>query len=87
MAVISGQITVGTTAVGIDGLSTNYYHLHVHNSSNTKNLYLGGPDLTISNGLLIPGLDSFEVTVSPNTQVYCISDSGSHLISWLRMDI
>jgi hypothetical protein len=87
MAISSGQITVGLTRVAIDGVSTNPFHLHIHNNENTKSLYIGGPDLTISNGLKIPAGDSLEVIIAPNDQLYVVSDSGTHLISWLRMDV
>lgn len=87
MAVTSGQITVGLTAVAIDGVYTNPYHLHVHNNEQTKNLFIGGPDVTISNGLKLPGGDSLEVTLAPNDQVWVVSDSGTHVISWLRLDV
>jgi hypothetical protein len=87
MAITSGQITVGLTPVAIDGVSTNPFHLHIHNNDNTKNLYIGGSDVSISNGLKLPSGDSLEVIIAPNDQIYVVSSSGTHLISWLRMDV
>lgn len=87
MAVTSGQMTVGLTAVTIDGVFTNPYRLHVHNNEQTKNLFVGGPNVTISNGLRLSGGDSLEVIVAPNDQLYVVSDQGTHVISWLRMDV
>ena len=87
MAITSGQIQVGLTAVAIDGVYTNPYHLHIHNNEQTKTLYVGGPNVTISNGLQLPGVDSLEVIIAPNDQLWVVSDSGTHLISWLRMDV
>lgn len=87
MAVTSGQQTIGTTRVAIDGVFTNPYRLHLHNMDNTKKLFIGGSDVTISNGLALQGLDSLEVIVSPNEQLYVVSETGGHLISWLRMDV
>lgn len=87
MAISSGQIVVGLTPTTIDGVYTNPYHLHIHNNEQTKNLFIGGPDVTIANGLKLPGGDSLEVIIAPNNQLYVVSDSGTHTISWLRMDV
>jgi len=83
----SGQQTVGLTAVAIDGVSTNPYRLHLHNNDNTKNLYVGNSNVTTSNGLKLDGGMILEFVVSPNSQLYVVSDSGSHQISWLRIDV
>lgn len=87
MAVTSGQQTIGTTRVAIDGVFTNPYRLHVHNMDNTKKLFVGGGNVTIANGFTLQGLDSLEIIVSPNEQLYVVSESGDHPISWLRMDV
>lgn len=87
MAITSGQITVGLTPSAIDGVFTNPYHLHIHNNEQTKNLFIGGPNVTITNGLQLSGGDSLEVTIAPNDQLFVVSDSGTHLVSWLRMDV
>ena len=87
MAVTSGQITVGLIPSAIDGVFTNPYRLHIHNNEQTKNLFIGGSGVTISNGLQLPAGDSLEVIVAPNDQLYVVSDSGTHLVSWLRMDV
>jgi hypothetical protein len=87
MAVTSGQQTIGTTRVAIDGVSTNPYRLRVHNMSNTQNLFLGGSDVTANSGLELHSHESFEIIVSPNEQIYIVASSGNHEISWLRMDV
>ena len=87
MAVISGQLTVGQTRLAVDGVSTNPYRLHIHNMSNTSNLFLGGGDVTASNGLELHSHESFEIIVSPNEQIFVVASSGNHDVSWLRMDV
>ena len=42
MPLTSGQTTVGTVAVQIDGADENPSFIHLHNNDNTKTLYLGG---------------------------------------------
>lgn len=84
MGINSGQITVGTSRVGVDGSSTNPSQLHIHNMDNTKVLYIGGSDVTIANGFALQKLDSVELTLNAGEAVYAISEVGTHLISWLR---
>jgi hypothetical protein len=55
--------------------------------SNTQNLFLGGSDVTVSNGLELHSHESFEIIVSPNEQIFIIATSGNHDVSWLRMDV
>jgi hypothetical protein len=87
MAVTSGQLTVGQTRLAIDGVSVNPYRLRIHNMSNTQNLFLGGSDVTVSNGLELHSHESFEIIVSPNEQIFIIGTSGNHDVAWLRMDV
>lgn len=44
----SGHQTVGTARVQIDGLHTQWSHIHIRNDDTTKTLYIGGPDVTSS---------------------------------------
>jgi hypothetical protein len=85
MAISSGQVTVGTTRVQIDGTSTSVYRLHIHNNDNQINLYLGGSDVTTSNGLILEKSDSTEIQVPPGDSVWVVSSSTSHLVSWLKV--
>jgi hypothetical protein len=85
MPISSGQITVGTTRVQIDGTSASVYRLHIHNNDNQVNLYLGGSDVTTSNGLILEKTDSTEIQVSPGDSVWVVSSSNNHLVSYLKV--
>jgi hypothetical protein len=87
MAISSGQQIIGVTPVSIDGVSTNPYRLHLHNNDNTKKLFVGNSNVTISNGMVMDGGVVLEFIVSPNQQLYCVSETGTHAISWLRIDV
>jgi hypothetical protein len=84
MALTSGQITVGTSASIISGLSSNPSRLHIHNNDNTNDLFIGNASVTTSNGLRLMKLDSLELIMNPGESVYAISAGGSHAASWLR---
>jgi hypothetical protein len=85
MPVTSGQITAGTTAIEIDGSCISNYRLHIHNDDNQASLYLGGPDVTTSNGLRLEKLDSTELMLSPNDTLWIVSSSTNHLVSYLKI--
>jgi hypothetical protein len=87
MAISSGQQVIGVTPVAIDGVSTNPYRLHLHNNDNTKALFVGNSDVTVANGMKMDGGAVLEFMISPNQQLHVVSDSGSHTISWLRIDV
>lgn len=79
----TGQITVGSTAVPVDGVSVDPMRLHIHNNDNTNNLVLGGSDVSLTTGLLIPKLDSIELTLNPGEQVWVMSSNSSIQVSYL----
>ena len=87
MAITSGQTTVGLTATHIDGASVNPVRLHIHNSDNTNNLYLGNESVTATTGLELLKLDSIELQLNAGETLYAISTSGSHVVSWLKQSM
>jgi len=84
MAISTGHVLVGTTPVQIDGQSPNPSRLHIHNMDNTKVLYVGNGNVSITTGLVLEKLDSLEIMLNPGEALYAVSETGSHLISWLR---
>ena len=86
MAITSGQITVGTAIAQIDGTSTNPFKLHIHNNEATTTLYVGGANLTTSNGLRLESKDSLEMQMNPGESIFIVSTSNNHDVSWLRQD-
>jgi hypothetical protein len=87
VAITSGQITVGTSRVQVDGSSANPSSIHIHNNDNTNDLFLGNGEVTTSNGLRLQKLDSIELTLNPGESLYAISAGGSHSASWLRQTL
>jgi hypothetical protein len=82
--ITTGQVTVGTVATQIDGTSVSNFKLHIHNMDNTDTLYIGGEDVTTSNGLGLVKLDSIELECYPSERVFVIATKPGHLISFLR---
>lgn len=84
MAITTGQVTVGTTRVQIDGTSTSSFKLHIHNLDNTDTLFIGGADVTVSNGLGLSKQDSIELECYPLESVWVVSTKAGHIVSYLK---
>lgn len=85
--ITTGQIMAGTTATQIDGMTVNAARIYVHNMDTTKSLYIGGPDVTISNGFAIDKSSVQDFLVFPDQGLYVVSENGGHLISYMRMPV
>jgi diaminopimelate epimerase len=84
MPLFSGQTSVGTAATLIDGIAyNNPVLLHIHNNDNTASVYIGGPDVTTSNGLRLVKEDSLEITLHQANTIYCVSTKSGHVVSWI----
>jgi len=88
MSLFSGQTSVGTAATLIDGIAyNNPVLLHIHNNDNTDAIYIGGPDVTISNGLKLLKQDSLEITLHQANTIYCVSSKSGHIVSWIAQKL
>ena len=86
MDICSGQMTVGTTATIIDGTSVSNFRLIVHNNDNTDAVYIGGPNVTTANGLVVKKEESIQLEMSPLDSVYAVSGKAGHTISYLKQE-
>lgn len=84
MAISSGQLTIGTTATIIDGTYNSNFRLIVHNNDNTDAVYLGGPDVTIANGLVVQKEQTLQLEMNPLESVFAVSGKTGHTISYLK---
>jgi hypothetical protein len=87
MSITSGRTTVGITPVQVDGNSVNPFVLYIHNESNTKKLYLGNGTVSVENGFSIDPSSVQNFTLFPNQSLFMLSDSGDHIVSWLRIPV
>lgn len=88
MPLTSGTVTIGTAATLIDGVSwQNPVAMHIHNNDNTDAIYLGGPDVTTTNGLSLLKQESIDLTLYPANQIYAVSSKTGHVISFIRQPL
>lgn len=85
--ITNGRQIVGTTAVKIDGRSTKYSRLYIHNDDTTKELYIGGQDVTVNNGFIIEKLGQEEFDLPPLNDIYMVSSGANHSVSWIRVEV
>jgi hypothetical protein len=85
--ITNGRQAVTATANIIDGRSSKYSRLYIHNDDNTKDLFIGGPGVTITNGLRLLKSESTSFELPPLTDIYVVSDGSSHNLSWMRVEI
>lgn len=83
--ITTGQMSVTTTRQVLDGTSNQAYRLVIHNSgSNT--VYLGNENVTENNGFNLHANSTLTLELPPLTTLYAVSGSGTHEVSWLRID-
>ena len=76
MPFIANHFVIGTAAVKVvlESASAQRAIFHNHEHSN-KDIYIGGPGVTILTGLHIPDTETLEVSVAAGEQVWAISDT------------
>ncbi len=84
MAISSGSMTVGTVASLIDGTNVSNFRLIVHNNDNTDAVYLGGSDVTTTDGLLLDKGQFIQFEMNPLDSIYAVSGKTGHTISYLK---
>ena len=84
MAITTGQLSVGTARVQIDGSSVSDWRLHIHNMDNTDAIYIGNETVTTANGFSLFGKDSVEMQCYPNEHIFVIATKAGHSISFLK---
>lgn len=86
MATENGTQSVGTAAVQIDGNSISQSKIFIHNNDTTKDLYIGGSNVTTANGIPVAKLQYIEIDLPPLETVYMVSSGNDHSVSWMRIE-
>jgi hypothetical protein len=79
----SAQVTVGATATLLAGADNINRQIYIHALSNTS-VYLGGSDVTTSNGFVFEKDDGYlSLTIPIGETVYAVVASGTEVVSVL----
>lgn len=84
MQITTGHASIGTVASLVDGTSNSDFRLTIHNADNTAKVYVGGPDVTINNGLGIEKLTTMQFDMYASQELYAVSDKLGHIIHWMK---
>jgi hypothetical protein len=79
----SAQVTVGTTATLLAGADNINRLIYVHALTNTT-VYLGGSNVTTSNGFILEKDDGYlSLTIPIGETVYAVVATGTEVVSVL----
>lgn len=82
----SAQVSVGTTPTLLIDSDNINRQVHVHAISNTP-VYLGGPDVSTTNGYLLEKDDGAHVLLLPlSEKLYAVVGTGTETVSVLLPD-
>lgn len=82
----SAQVSVGTTPTLLIDSDNINRQVHVHALSNTP-VYLGGPDVSTTNGYLLEKDDGAHVLLLPlSEKLYAVVGTGTETVSVLLPD-
>jgi hypothetical protein len=84
LSISTGHTTVGLTATLVDGTSNSDFRLTVHNADNTAKVFIGGPSVTINNGLGIEKLTTMQIDMYASQEIYAVSGKADHIIHWMK---
>jgi len=81
----SAAVTVSTTATLLIAADNQNRVCYLH--SGTGSIYIGGDDVTSSNGIHLSNGTTIEITVPINQTLYGITNSSTHTMRVLTPDL
>lgn len=82
MTMKSEQLTVGSSAARILTAENTNRHVYFFDDSSHP-VYLGGSDVTTSNGLKVPKNTGFEIFMPANEELWAVSSNTDQTVSIL----
>ena len=79
---ISSQVNVGTTAVIIAPAANSYQNIYLHNLGGGA-IYIGGSNVTTSNGYKLDNNDKLSLIIGDVEALYGVAASGTHTLAVL----
>ena len=79
---ISSQVNVGTTAVIIAPAANSYQNIYLHNLGGGA-IYIGGSNVTTSNGYKLDNGDKLSLIIGDVEALYGVAASGTHTLAVL----
>jgi hypothetical protein len=84
MLISSGQITVLQTPTLIEGTHNSDFKLTIHNMNNDDGIFIGGPNVTIANGMQLLKLETLQLEMAPSSQLYAVANKDNLKLGYLK---
>ena len=77
MPITTAHYQVGTTRVQIVGPDVMAQHVCIHNHehSSNSNVYVGGTDVTVNNGIHAQATLTSQITIGPGDSLWAVADT------------
>ena len=88
MPIKTAQFTLGSgvkTLIAPSDTMSQTVCIHNHEHSANSTIYVGGSDLTLSNGIHTSSTQTSTIEIGPSDELYAISDTGDVEIHVLRV--
>jgi hypothetical protein len=79
---ISTQVTVTNTRSIIAAAANSYQNIYLHNLGGGA-IYIGGPNVTTSNGYKLDNNDKLSIIIGDSEALYGVAASGTHTLAVL----
>jgi hypothetical protein len=80
VTIFTAQITVGTARVLLAAADDSAQRVTLHNNDSAQQVFIGGSDVTTSNGMHLDGKEERQITLNPGESLYGIA-GGSYVVS------
>jgi hypothetical protein len=84
MPIVSRSVVVGTTAVQISAAEIPSKILHLQALSAISNVYIGGPEVTVDNGIELVSTGTLTMSQESGDVLWAISDSEGSVVKMLE---
>ncbi|MFZ9274970.1 MAG: hypothetical protein ACO24S_07475 [Ilumatobacteraceae bacterium] len=79
MTLSTAQYSIGTTVTEIVKPQANPQMVYIHNNENAQQVYIGGSNVTTSNGVHVDGKEDHSFVLNPGESLYCVSSNTSSI--------
>ena len=80
MTISTQQYTLGTARIVIAGPDESSQRVTVHNNESAQQVFLGGDNVTTTNGIHLDGKQERQITLNPGESLYAVS-TAAHVVS------
>ena len=79
MTLSTAQYSIGTAVIEIVKPRANPQIVLIHNNESAQQVFIGGADVTTSNGIHVDGKEERSLTLNPGESLYCVSNLTSSI--------